>query len=140
GKDAGVHIVDVTDASKGQFFEGTIGDARDSWSPDEKYLVLRLRMGGMILIALDGSQKRIPVGSRNGTSRQGRISPNSRFIAFTSNKSGRDEIYVQPMPPVTGETKVSINGGHSPRWSHDGKELFLVSPDAEMMAVDMTLD
>jgi hypothetical protein len=59
---------------------------------------------------------------------------------FTSNKSGRDEIYVQPMPPVTGETKVSINGGHSPRWGHDGKELFFVSPDAEMMAVAMTLD
>jgi Tol biopolymer transport system component len=67
GKDAGVHIVDVTDASKGQFFEGTIGDAPDSWSPDKKYLVLQLRMGGMILFALDGSQKPIPVGSRNGT-------------------------------------------------------------------------
>src|SRR5262249_34911787 len=36
--------------------------------------------------------------------------------------------------------KVSINGGSSPRWSHDGKELFFVSRDAEMMAVDITLD
>jgi hypothetical protein len=94
----------------------------------------------MILFALDGSQKLIPVGSRNGSSRQGRISPNGQFIAFTSNESGRDEIYVQPMPPATGYQKVSINGGQSPRWSHDGKELFFVSSDAEMMAVDMTLD
>src|SRR5262249_36193523 len=39
GKDAGVHIVDVTDASKDQFLEGTTGDDPDSWSPDEKYLV-----------------------------------------------------------------------------------------------------
>jgi Tol biopolymer transport system component len=139
GKDAGVHIVDVTAASKDTFFEGTVGDAPDSWSPDEKYLVLQLRTGGMTLFALDGSQP-IRVGSLKGASRQGRISPIGKFIAFTSNKSGRDEIYVQPMPPVTGETKVSINGGHSPRWSHDGKELFFVSPDAEMMAVDMTLD
>ena len=35
---------------------------------------------------------------------------------------------------------MSVNGGQSPRWSHDGKELFFVSPDAEMMAVDITLD
>jgi hypothetical protein len=87
-----------------------------------------------------GSQKPIPVGSQNGGSRQGRISPNGKFIAFTSNESGRNEIYVEPMPPATGYQKVSINGGQSPRWRGDGKELFFVSPDAGMMAVDITLD
>src|SRR5215475_5533644 len=95
--------------------------------------------GGMTLFALDGSQKPIPVGSRKGSSRQGKISPNGKFIAFTSNESGRDEIYIQAMPPGTAYRNLSINGGHSPRWSHDGKELFFVSPDAEMMAVE-TLD
>ena len=44
------------------------------------------------------------------------------------------------MPPGTLQKKVSINGGQSARWSHDGTELFFVSPDAEMMAVDITLD
>jgi Tol biopolymer transport system component len=140
GKEAGVHIVDVTDASKDQFFEGTRGANPDSWSPDEKYLVLQLgRDGGMTLFALDGSQKPIPVGSRKESSRQGKISPNGKFIAFTSNESGRDEIYIQAMPPATAYRNLSINGGHSPRWSHDGKELFFVSPDAKMMAVE-TLD
>src|SRR5215469_8022022 len=94
----------------------------------------------MILFALDGSQKAIPIGSRNGSSRQGRISPNGKFFAFTSNESRRNEIYLQPMPPSTGQWKVSINGGQSPRWRGDGKELFFVSPDAEMMAVDITPD
>jgi hypothetical protein len=140
GKEAGVHIVDVTDASKDQFFEGTIDDNPDSWSPDEKYLLLWRRTGGMTLFALDGSQKPIPVGSRKGRSRQGKISPNGKFLAFISNESGRDEIYVQAMPPATGYKNLSINGGRSPRWSHDGKELFFVSLDAEMMAVDITLD
>ena len=65
---------------------------------------------------------------------------NGKFIAFTSNQSGRNEIYVQAMPPGTWQKPVSINGGQSPRWKSDGKELFFVSPDAEMMAVDMTLD
>jgi Tol biopolymer transport system component len=140
GKDAGLHIVDVTDASKDQFFEGTNADAPTFWSPDEKYLLLQARRSGMILFALDGSQKPIPVGSRNGASGQGRISPNGKFIAFTSNESGRDEIYVQAMPPGTLQKKVSINGGRSPRWKSDGKELFFVSQDAEMMAVDITPD
>ena len=44
------------------------------------------------------------------------------------------------MPPGTLQKKVSINGGQSPRWRGDGKELFFVSPDAEMTAVDITLD
>jgi hypothetical protein len=139
GKDAGVHIVDVTDASKDQFLEGTIGDGPTSWSPDEKYLLLG-PTGRMILFALDGRQKPIPIGSRNGSSRQGRISPDGKFIAFTSDASGRGEIWVQAMPPGTLQKKVSINGGQSPRWRGDGKELFFVSPDAEMMAVDITLD
>ena len=138
GKDAGVHIVDVTDASKDESYKGTV-DGPTSWSPDEKYLLLA-RTGRMILFALDGSQKQIPVGSRNGNSRWGRISPNGKFIAFTSNESGRDEIYVQAMPPATVYRNLSINGGRSPRWSQDGKELFFVSPDAEMMAVDISLD
>ena len=94
----------------------------------------------MILFALDGSQKPVPVGTQNGRSRQGRISPNGKFIAFTSNESGRDEIYVQAMALGTRPKKVSINGGQSPRWKNDGKELFFVSPPAEMMAVDITLD
>src|SRR5215813_12652672 len=94
----------------------------------------------MILFALDGSQKPIPVGSQKGSSRQGKISPNGKFIAFTSNESGRDEIYVQAMPLTTRYKNLSINGGRNPRWSHDGKELFFVSPDAEMMAVELTLD
>ena len=141
GKDAGVHIVDVTDASKDQFFEGTTGHGPHSWSPDEKYLVLKpLRTGGMTLFALDGRQKPIPVGTRKGSSREGKISPNGKFIAFTSNESGRDEIYVQAMPPATEYRNLSINGGRSPRWRQDGKELFFVSPDAGMMAVDVTLD
>ena len=139
GKDAGLHVVDVKDPSKDQFFPGAI-DAPTSWSPDEKYLLLGMQTGRMILFAPDGSEKPIPVGTQKGRSRQGRISPDGKFIAFTSNASGRDEIYVQPKPPATGYQKVSINGGQSPRWSGDGKELFFVSADAEMMAVVITVD
>lgn len=67
----------------------------------------------------------------------GRISPDGKFIAFTSDESGRKEIYVQPMPPGTGETKVSIDGGRGPRWRRDGRELFFVTGGGSLTAADV---
>ncbi len=54
------------------------------------------------------------------------LSPDGRFIAYASNESGRDEIYVQPFPKGGRRTTVSNNGGWEPRWSPDGRELFYV--------------
>jgi hypothetical protein len=53
-----------------------------------------------------------------------RFSPNGRFIAYTSDKSGRNEIYVAAYPPGGGEWPVSTDGGTAPRWRADGRELF----------------
>ena len=70
-----------------------------------------------------------------------RFSPDGRAIAFTSDESGRFEMYVAPFPPIGGKTSVSAGiatgsdlqeGG---RWSHDGRELFYVSADGRLMAV-----
>ena len=54
------------------------------------------------------------------------LSPDGRFVAYASNESGRDEIYVQPFPKGGRRTTVSNNGGWEPRWSPDGRELFYV--------------
>ena len=55
-----------------------------------------------------------------------RLSPDGRYIAYASNESGQDEIYVQPFPDGGRRTTVSNNGGQQPRWSPDGRELFYV--------------
>src|ERR1019366_1900042 len=55
--------------------------------------------------------------------------------AFTSNRSGRNEIYVSPFPPADREWTVSIAGGEQPRWRGDVKELFFKGTDGKMMAV-----
>jgi eukaryotic-like serine/threonine-protein kinase len=71
---------------------------------------------------------------------QGQFSPDGRFIAYCSNASGRDEIYVRPFPKATdGQWTISKGGGLAPRWSGDGKELFYISADLKMMAVDVTM-
>jgi hypothetical protein len=61
-------------------------------------------------------------------------------VAYTSNESGLSEIYVVPFPPspTGGRWLVSKGGGVMPRWRRDGKELFYISPDSQMMAVDVT--
>ena len=91
--------------------------------------------GDLTLLTVDGAGKPITVASRN--SRHGRFSSDGKYIAFTSSESGRDEVYVQAMPPDKRRQKISIDGGSEPRWSRDSNELFFLSPDHAMMAVDV---
>ena len=69
----------------------------------------------------------------------GRFSPDGRFVAYTSDESGRSEVIVAPFPSGPGTT-VSVDGGRSPRWSADGRELFFRTPEGELMAAPMRTD
>lgn len=63
------------------------------------------------------------------------ISPDGRWVAFESDETGRREIYVRPFPDVdAGRWQVSSDGGRTPRWSRDGRELFFLGLDGAMMA------
>ena len=63
------------------------------------------------------------------------ISPDSHWMAFTSDRSGRREVYVRPFPKSDGEWTISLAGGQAPRWRGDGKELFFEAADGKIMAV-----
>jgi hypothetical protein len=52
------------------------------------------------------------------------FSPDGRWIAYSSNETGRDEIYIAPYPGPGGRIAVSTGGGRAPRWAADGRELF----------------
>jgi serine/threonine-protein kinase len=68
------------------------------------------------------------------------ISPDAQWLAYDSDESGRAEIYVRPFPDVAaGRWTVSVEGGHSPLWSRDGRELFYVNGQ-NLMAVTMPID
>ena len=76
--------------------------------------------------------------------RQGQFSPDGRWVAYRSNESGRMQIYIRPFAapaasgaaasPVAGQWQVSTAGGIHPRWRPDGKELYYIGPNGEMMA------
>ncbi|MDO8678050.1 MAG: hypothetical protein Q7R30_05740 [Acidobacteriota bacterium] len=65
------------------------------------------------------------------------MSPDSRWIAYASDESGKYEIYVQSFPDlgIAQKTTVSTGGGSQPRWSKDGRELFYLRSDGMLMAV-----
>ena len=64
-----------------------------------------------------------------------RFSPDGRWFAYTSDDSGRTEVYVQPFPQTGAKARVSASGGFEPRWRRDGKELFYLAPDGTLTAV-----
>jgi tRNA A-37 threonylcarbamoyl transferase component Bud32 len=67
------------------------------------------------------------------------LAPGGNFLAYTSRPGNRVEVFVQALPPATGRTQISVNGGTFPHWRGDGKELFFETADGAMMAVDTTL-
>lgn len=85
----------------------------------------------------------LPLGSKGASrplvstiyfERNAELSPNGQWLAYDSNESGREEIYVRPFPDVDrARWQVSTVGGRSPLWSPDGRELFYVSPEGVLM-------
>jgi Tol biopolymer transport system component len=65
------------------------------------------------------------------------LSPNGRWLAYSSAASKRMEIYVGTFPTPERTWQISVNGGSLPRWSRDGKELYFIAPDRKLMAVEI---
>jgi serine/threonine-protein kinase len=65
-----------------------------------------------------------------------RVSGDGRWLAYTSNETGRNEVFVRPFPDVdAGKVQVSASGGFSPLWARDGRELFYVDGANNLIAV-----
>jgi serine/threonine-protein kinase len=66
------------------------------------------------------------------------LSPDGKWLAYTSAESGRGEVFVRPFPDAqAAKWQVSTAGGGEPRWSHSGRELFYIAPDNTLVAVDL---
>lgn len=103
------------------------------WSRDGKY-VLYERAPDIWYLRLADLQ---PAQFLKGVStlRSPRFSPDGKWVAYSSNESGRWEVYVTSFPEAHGKWQVSNAGGEQPRWRGDGKELFYLSSEAKIMAV-----
>lgn len=115
----------------------------DDWSSDGRLLLYRdddPQTGtDLWVLPMTGDKKPQPVARSPFREVQGRLSPDVRWVAYVSNESGLDEVYVQGFPTANNRIQISTKGGFMPRWRRDGKELFFVSPERDVMAVDMTV-
>jgi serine/threonine protein kinase len=118
-----------------------------SWSNDGKTMALWVLNVGVTAqgfgfevgaISMEGDQEYRPLLEEKYIETLPRISPDGRWLAYTSDESGQVEIYVRPFPEVEsgGRWQVSTNGGRGPLWSANGRELFYQS-DEGVMVVDV---
>ncbi|HEY0157593.1 MAG TPA: protein kinase [Thermoanaerobaculia bacterium] len=102
---------------------------------DEKATVA----GDIYLLRLDGSRTTTPYLASQFSERGARFSPDQRWVSYSSNESGRHEVYIASFPDPAVRHQVSLGGGIGARWRRDGRELFYRRPDGTIMAVDVTL-
>ena len=112
-----------------------------SVSPDGKLLLYTSSASGpssLWVLSLTGKpEPRVylqapPFGIGNG-----RFSPDGHWVAYQSNESGQNQIYAAPFPGPGGKRQISVAGGRYPRWRRDGKEIFYVSLESELMAAEV---
>jgi eukaryotic-like serine/threonine-protein kinase len=66
---------------------------------------------------------------------RGQFSPDGKWVAYTSDESGTNEVYVQSFPAGGGKWRVSSKGGDWVRWRRDGREMFYIAGDRKLMSV-----
>ena len=113
-----------------------------SWSPDGRFLLYRgfTAETSIWALPLEGDRKPAAYLVREFGHEQGRFSPNGRWVAYVSNESGRNEIYVREFSPSASAAAgwlVSKGGGEEPHWGADGKELLYLG-GRNLMSVDVT--
>jgi hypothetical protein len=106
----------------------------DDWAPDGR-LIFRGR-GAIRALAMSAEgTPQIIHGTAGASVDQSQVSPDSRWIAFNSNESGRWEVYVARFPDFIDKRPISNDGGVQPLWRSDGRELFYLSPRGQLMSV-----
>lgn len=119
------------------------------WSPDGKFLLIQQTGQNtaldLMLLPVDaqqsgtGPRKLTPFAQTPFDETQGRFSPDGKWVAYVSNESGRNQVYVQTLRPTGAKYQISTTGGTSPYWRRDGKEIFYLSADGKLMAMPIKL-
>ena len=121
-----------------QLLESRFQSSPASWSPDGKFLIYAvfspLTRGDIWLLPLYGERKPQPLFQTKAGERFARVSPDGNWLAYQSDESGANEIYVTQFPQPARSWRISTSGGVNPFWRGDGKELFFVSGN-KLMAV-----
>jgi DNA-binding winged helix-turn-helix (wHTH) protein/Tol biopolymer transport system component len=119
----------------------SFASAPSDWSPNGRFVLYTdLQEGdGLHLWVLPMSGNRKPFRLLPGASAdvEGQFSPDGHWVTYSSNESGVWQVYVAPFPGPGAKYQISTDGGQQPRWRRDGKELFFLSRNRELMAASV---
>jgi Tol biopolymer transport system component len=114
-----------------------------AWSRDGRFLVyttVNETSWDLWLLPLVENGKPTPLVRTPFNEGQANISPDGRWLAYSSDETGSFEIYVQTFPTSAGQPhRISTGGGMEPQWRADGRELFYLSTDGKLMSVDVRI-
>jgi eukaryotic-like serine/threonine-protein kinase len=110
--------------------------AVDEWTPDGRFILFRTFGKAIYALPMTGDRKPRMIADTPGSKDQSHLSPDGRWIAFNSDESGGWEVYVARFPDFSGKRQVSNHGGTQPLWRGDSRELFYLSPQGMLMAVE----
>jgi Tol biopolymer transport system component len=136
----GLYVKPASGVKQEELLQSDFEWSLEDWTLDGRYLIFNRQRGRSLwAMPLFGDRKPFPLFPDVEPTLEGRVSPNGKWIAYTSGESGRNEIYVQNFPPAGGKWPVSIMGGRDAHWRPDGKELFYLQR-TKLMAVDVKTD
>lgn len=134
-----IYRLQLDDNSRELVFRGEGVEQPSDISPDDGQLIFlefsRTTGIDLWLLPLAGEAQPRPFIRTPFNEIEARFSPNGRWVAFTSELSGRAEVYLAPFPGRGSPIRVSSEGGAKPRWRGDGQELFYISPADDVMSV-----
>ena len=109
-----------------------------SWSFDGRFILFQTQSPGadIWIVSLADSSLR-PFANTRFSETSAQFSPDGRWVAYSSDETGQPEVYVAPFGRTGSRVPISTDGGGSPRWRHDGKELFYIRNGSTLMAVEI---
>ena len=110
------------------------------WSLDGRFILdqtLDRAQRDLWVLPLFGDRTPRPLLQSEFNEEQGQLSPDGRWLAYISDKTGRWEVYVRSFPGLGDLRQISTAGGTHPRWRRDGKEIFYLAADRRLMAVGL---
>jgi DNA-binding winged helix-turn-helix (wHTH) protein/Tol biopolymer transport system component len=113
----------------------------NDWTGDGRYLVYQssnAKTGEDLWVVPAGGGTPTPFLRTEFNEIQSRVSPDGQWLAYASDESGTWEVYVQSFPTPGAKQVVSLHGGGEPVWRHDGRELYYLSADHTLMAVEVS--
>ncbi len=123
------------------FESDTNGRAATDWSPDGRFLVYTVNEPNpsrdVWAVAVEGGRK-VAVANTRFNERDAQFSPDGKWVTYTSDETGRDEVYAQRFPEPDGRVQISTTGGGMARWRRDGRELFYIDRDGKLLAVTVS--